>query len=104
MEAVDTLEGEYKDDDGETKSRFNQWNDLFDFTKREDGVLNYTIQAPEDFEIKKPAEELTDKDFGDGEADWIFELPVEYGGTLVSGDKGKDKLQTFDIKIGAAKA
>ena len=41
--ATDSLLGEFKDDDSETKQRFNHWNMLFDFTKREDGVLNYTL-------------------------------------------------------------
>ena len=99
------MEGEFKDDDGEVQSRFNHWNQLFDFTKREDGQLNYTIQAPEDWAIVKPADTL-DNDFGADSADWIFELPVEYGGTFDSGAvaKAKDNLQTFDIKVGAAAA
>jgi len=105
VEAVGTLEGTYKDDDGEVRTRFNHWNQLFDFTKREDGQLNYTLQAPEDFAIVKPAETL-EKDFGADADDWIFELPVDYGGTFDSSAvaAAKDNLQTFDITVGAAKA
>ena len=69
-------------------------------------MLNYTLQTPEDFAIVKPAETLTDKDFGTDSDDWIFELPVEYGGTFDSkaAAQAKDNLQTFDISVGAAKA
>ena len=105
MQAVDTLEGKFTDDDGEVRTRFNHWDQLFDFTKREDGQLNYSLQAPEDFTIAKPSETL-EKDFGADSDDWIFELPVAYGGTYDSGAQtaAKDNLQTFDITVGAAKA
>ena len=37
------LIGEYKDEEGNMQKRVNKWNCVFDFTKRDDGQLNYSI-------------------------------------------------------------
>ena len=41
-----------------------------------------------------------------GDADWLFELPIEYGGTLDQNAVAakKDSLMAFDIKTGAKAA
>ena len=49
-EAADLI-GEYKDDDGIMQKRVNKWNLVFDFTKRDDGKLNYSIQDQKDFDV-----------------------------------------------------
>ena len=38
--------------------------------------------------------------------DFLYELPVEYGGSLTEADqnKGKDSMMAFDIHTGADKA
>ena len=35
--------GEFTDDDGIVQTKINKWSQVFDFTKREDGELNYTL-------------------------------------------------------------
>ena len=43
------LVGEFKDDDGVVQTKVNHWSQIFDFTKREDGELNYIIMPPSNF-------------------------------------------------------
>ena len=43
------LVGEFTDDDGVVQTKVNHWSQVFDFTKREDGQLNYTLINPSDF-------------------------------------------------------
>ena len=35
------ITGDFVDDDGKTVTKTNHWNQIFDFTKRDDGKLNY---------------------------------------------------------------
>ena len=37
------LVGEFTDDDGVIQTKVNHWSQVFDFTKREDGELNYSL-------------------------------------------------------------
>ena len=45
------LVGEFTDDDGVIQIKVNHWLSVFDFTKREDGELNYNLIQPSDFKI-----------------------------------------------------
>ena len=35
------ITGDFVDDDGKTVTKTNHWNQIFDFTKRSDGALNF---------------------------------------------------------------
>ena len=48
---VSDLIGEFKDDDGVTQTRYNHWKEVFDFSKREDGVPNYTLIEKDNFKV-----------------------------------------------------
>lgn len=81
----------------------NHWNQVHDFTPQEDGPLNYTLIDPAEFKIVSPKDIKEDIEIGEGE--FIFELPIDFGGTLPNEYKGhKDSLMAFDIKTGAAEA
>ena len=45
------LVGEFKDDDGVVQKKVNHWSQVFDFTKREDGELNYSLILSKDFSV-----------------------------------------------------
>ena len=67
-------------------TKVNKWNRVFDFTKKEDGD-NYKLIDPSDFKIVHAREMLPDIVFEEYESktldeDYLFELPVEFGGTL----------------------
>ena len=40
----------------------------------------------------------------DGNLDYLYDLPKEFGGTLESGIEVKDSLMSFDIKTSAEEA
>ena len=44
-QAADII-GEFKDEEGQLQKKVNKWNLIFDFTKREDGQLNYALLDP----------------------------------------------------------
>jgi len=76
---------------------------VHDFTPKEEGPLNYTLIDPADFTIVSPKDIKEDIEIEAGE--FIFELPIDFGGTLPNEYKGhKDSLMAFDIKTGAAEA
>ena len=59
------------------------WNKVFDFTERDDGQKNHQLLQPKDFQIFGYRDVLKDVVLEEvGDADWLFELPIEYGGTL----------------------
>jgi len=97
--------GDFKDDSGTMVTKTNKWNLIFDFTKKEDGTLNYELQSPEDFkvlthrDVLQPGTEV--QETGD---DFLYELPEEFGGSLTQQEKPKDSLMAFDITTGAASA
>ena len=109
-EAAD-LTGQFTDDTGVTFEKLNHWREIFDFTPVE-GKKNFKLVEPTHFIVKafsKLADELrldaaTREKVKDG--DWIYDLPVEYGGTMTQDDinrqKGKDGNvgKAFDIKAG----
>ena len=45
------ITGDFVDDDGNTVTKTNHWNQIFDFTKRDDGKLNYQIIEVSEFKI-----------------------------------------------------
>jgi len=45
------LVGEFTDDEGKVQTKVNHWNQIFDFTKKADGELNFEFVKPEDFSI-----------------------------------------------------
>ena len=81
--------GEYVDEDtGETHQKVNKWKEVYDFTLPDKGA-NYKLSDPKEFEImtfEAIADEFNlDQELRDlmvGKNDFIFELPLEYGGTL----------------------
>ncbi len=76
---------------------------MFDFTKKEDGELNYKIMDPSNFALITPSD--INPEIQLGERIWIFELPIDCGGTLSNEDKKQvDSLMAFDITTGAEEA
>lgn len=96
--------GQFTDDEGVVQDKVNKWNQVFDFTKQEDGTLNYKIIDPKEFKIITPKDIKEDIELKE-QGDWIFELPIDFGGTLPNEYKGhKDSLMAFDITTGAEAA
>ena len=92
--------GTFVNDDGDVQEKVNKWNQVFDFTKREDGVLNYSIMEPSQFSFITPKDIKEDIEL-EGESDWIFEMPIDFGGTLSNEYKVQiDSLMAFDITTG----
>jgi protein XRP2 len=82
------LVGEFTDDDGIIQKKVNHWSQVFDFTKRDDGELNYTLLDPFEYSINsyQAVNPFLDLPFSPkSDPDYLFELPVSYGGTLASG-------------------
>ena len=79
------LLGEYKDDEGKVCQKYNRWNEVHDFTKKADGTLNYKLMDKDEFKIKTVGElpDMADIDFKGFESDFIFELPKQFGGSLI---------------------
>ena len=86
------------------QTKVNHWSQVFDFTKREDVELNYSLIQPSDFTLAdfstvNPSLNIPSKN------DFLFDLPVQFGGTLESSNQVvKDSLMAFDIKTGAEEA
>ena len=103
-EAADLL-GTFVDDDGVVQNKVNKWKRIFDFTKNEDGQLNFSLLPTDQFQIKNAADLVADRQFESvgKEPDFIFELPVEFGGGLVDDgvEAAKAGMMAFDIKTGA---
>ena len=95
------LLGEYKDDDGKTQTKFNKWNQIFDFTKQD--TPNFKLISVDKFKLKSVTDILPDIE---SSSDYIFELPKEFGGNLDSTatPAATDSLMAFDIKTGAEEA
>ena len=74
--------GTFTDDDGVLQTKVNKWNLIFDFTKKEEG-LNFALMDPANFQLMTGGQLVADiPDSND--ADFIFELPTEFGGSLDS--------------------
>ena len=81
--------GDFVDEEtGKTLRMVNKWKEVFDFTPPEEGT-NYELADPKKFEVFT-FDSIADR-FGldqelrasmAGNNDFIFELPVEYGGSL----------------------
>ena len=103
------LIGEFTDDDGVVQKKVNKWSQIYDFTKREDDALNFKLLDPSEFKIIN-CNSVNDKlqmndDVTDEEKDYLYELNVDYGGSLSNEVvKAADSLMTFDIKTGAKAA
>ena len=66
--------------------------------------MNYKLLEPEQFKLidVTNVKDLEELPAGDG---FIFEYPIEYGGTLENEHRVvKDSLHAFDITTGAAEA
>ena len=103
------LIGEFTDDDGVVQKKVNKWSQIYDFTKREDDALNFKLLDPSEFKIIN-CNSVNDKlqmndDVTDEEKDYLYELNVDYGGSLSNEVvKAADSLMAFDIKTGAKAA
>lgn len=98
------ITGTFTDEDNKLQTKSNKWNQVFDFTKREDGQLNYKLMEPSQFSVEQCDIEIgkTSQD-----SDFLFELPQEFGGNLdtskiASANTGG--MLSFDIKTGAQEA
>jgi hypothetical protein len=79
------LVGQFTDDDGVIQNKINKWSYVFDFTKREDGELNYSLVQPSDFSIIDCFEIVTSLQISlpnEDDSDYLFELPKQFGGSL----------------------
>jgi hypothetical protein len=75
------ITGQFIDDDNITVTKTNHWNSIFDFTKKE--VPNYNLLNAQEFKIDQAQQLLNKTIEGKGsDPDFLFELPLEYGGTL----------------------
>jgi ferritin len=45
------ITGDFVDDDGNTVTKTNHWNRIFDFTKRDDGTLNFQFIDVSKFKV-----------------------------------------------------
>jgi hypothetical protein len=43
--------GDFADDDGKIVTKTNHWNQIYDFTKRDDGQLNYQFEDASSFKV-----------------------------------------------------
>ena len=92
--------GTFVDDDGVVQVKYNKWNQIHDFTKREDGKLNYSLMPPSELKFHEYALPGVLEDSG-----FIFEYDEEYGGTLKGQTKAvADSLMAFDITTSAKEA
>ena len=69
-------------------TKTNKWNQIFDFTKREDENLNYKLIDKDNFKVNSLEELFPDIEIevqNDLEnKDFIFDIPINYGGNLDS--------------------
>lgn len=93
--------GEFKDDEGVTQTKVNKWNLIFDFTEKVDAP-NFKLMKADKFKIVDASSLVSDIP-QTSPSDFIFELPIEFGGSLDSAQikEAKDNLMVFDIKTGA---
>ena len=105
------LIGEF-DHDGVTCRKVNKWKEIYDFTP--ESTANYKLTAPDKFEVitfDQVAEEfgfdddLKDRMKADGACDFLYDLPVAFGGTLTQEEIDAQKeesggMKAYDIKKG----
>ena len=103
-EAADLL-GTFVDDDGVVQNKVNKWKRVFDFTKNEDGQLNFTLLKPEEFKVIYAKDLVAERQFEKvgAEPEFLFELPLEFGGAIADDriEAAKGGMMAFDIKTGA---
>lgn len=94
--------GEFKDDEGTTMTKVNKWNQIFDFTTKTDGTKNYKLIDSSKFKVYNIKDIHPELEMPAGDDDFIFELPVEFGGTLDISKiaEVKQNMHAFDIKTG----
>ena len=87
-----------------TQTKVNKWNLIFDFTEKVDGP-NFQLMKADKFKIVDACS-LVPEIASTSPSDFIFELPVEFGGSLDSAQikAAKDNLMAFDIRTGAQQA
>lgn len=104
------LIGEFTDDEGTVQQKLNHWREVHDFTPSETDVMNYQFVEPDDFQVVEFSAIADEYELDDAvrelvtDGDFLYELPVEFGGTLdqaaIDAQRGKDGLKAFDIKAG----
>ena len=102
------LLGEFADDDGVVHRKVNKWREVYDFTTGE--APNYKVIKKAEFKIVQFTTLANRYGLGADvrqlvkDGDFLYELPVEFGGTLdhatVSAQKKDQGLAAFDIKKG----
>ena len=75
------LIGTFKDDEGIEHDKVNKWNQIFDFTENEDGKKNQALLSPKNFTLVNYKTIVPDLEI-EGNDEFLFELPMQYGGTL----------------------
>ena len=95
------LLGSFTDDDGVVQQKVNKWKRIFDFTKNDDGELNFSLLKPAEFKVVDAKDLIGDRQLeetGEDE-DFIFELPVDFGGSLADdgAEAAKEGMMAFDI-------
>lgn len=92
--------------------KVNKWKELYDFTP--DKTPNYSLTNPKDFEVttfEQAAEEFKFEDDlielmkEEGACDFLYDLPVAFGGTITQEEIDAQKEETggmkaYDIKKG----
>lgn len=63
-EAADLL-GTFIDDDGVLQTKVNKWKRIFDFTKNDDGQLNFSLLKPEEFGVILGKDLVGEREFGE---------------------------------------
>ena len=105
------LLGEFVNDEGVTLPKINKWSQIYDFTQKDDAP-NYSLLESTDWSIVT-FEEMGIEDLaptGEEDPDFLFELPVEFGGTIdadmlaAQSSQHHKGMMAFDIKAGQQQA
>mmetsp|Transcript_22859 Transcript_22859/g.35179 ORF Transcript_22859/g.35179 Transcript_22859/m.35179 type:complete len:167 (-) Transcript_22859:776-1276(-) len=98
--------GKFTDDEGIVQDKVNKWDQVYDFTPNKEGPSNHQLTTPDKFSIVTSPDVVPDTVTLDPteHMDFIFELPIAFGGTLADVAKAKDSLMAFDITTGAQAA
>ena len=83
-------------------TKVNKWNQIFDFSTKTDGTKNYQLVDASQFKVINIQDLNLNLEMPDGDDSFIFELPVEFGGTLDISKVAevKQNMHAFDIKTG----
>ena len=81
--------------------KVNKWNQIFDFTTKESGN-NFKLISASKFKVYNIKDLHPELEMPQGNDSFIFELPIEFGGTLDISKiaEVKQNMHAFDIKTG----